>query len=340
MRIVAALRPGPDVRGVVQALRCDGHALVLAWTLDDLTAAVRQPSVDAVIVDSGFASLRDADLVALVRQRVAVTTTVVALLPDPWPGDVQRLFDAGVDDVVRRPLMAAEVALRIARRNGAQLARGATLASTWLQFEFWRDLVPLVHDTMLDMVGVQLESAVAAPGGLLDVAGLVVMALPNDHAECLVGVGVDAPGGAALADAMFPGDSSPGLLADAVGELANAAAGAVKRAALPCGKMMSMGVPRIVSPLTPPTTVERSWQLRFPCGAALTCLAAMRSVRPVQVRCAALREGMVLSRDLLAPSGALLAPLGAALTERTVARLRELLGDHSAVEVIEPNLAL
>lgn len=340
MRVVAAFRPGPDVLGVVQALKGDGHDLVMAWTLDELTTALRQAAVDAVVVDSGFATMRDAEVVAHVRHRVAVTTIVVALLPDPWPGDVQSLFEAGVDDVVRRPLMAAEVAMRIGRRNGPQLARGVTPTSTWSQFEFWRELEPLVRDTMLDMVGVQLEPGAAARGCSLDVAGLVVMALPNDHAECLVGIGVDASGGAALAEALFPGDTSPDLLADAVGELANAAAGAVKRAALPAGKVMSMGVPRIVSPLTPPTSLERAWQLRFPCGAALTCLATMRSVRPLLVRCAALREGMVLSRDLMAPNGALLATQGSALTERTVARLRALLGDQSAIEVIQPNVGL
>lgn len=312
----------------------------MTWTFDELTAALRQAAIDAVIVDSGFATLRDAVVVAHVRHRVAVSTTVVVLLPEPWPGDVQGLFEAGVDDVVRRPLMAAEVAMRIARRNGAQLARGTTPTSRWSEFEFWRDLEPLVRDTLLDMVGVQLEPDAPAMGGSLDVAGLVVMALPSDNAECLVGIGVDAPGGAALAEAMFPGDTSPDLLADAVGELANAAAGAVKRAALPAGKVMSMGVPRIVSSLTPPTTIERAWRLRFPCGAALTCLAAMRSVQPLLVRCSALREGMVLSRDLAAANGALLATKGTALTERTVARLRTLLGDQSAIEVIQPNLGL
>ena len=340
MRVVAALRSGPDVTRVVQALKGAGHELVLAWSLDELSAALAAAPADAVVVDSGFTATADATLVAQVRPRVATTTTIVVLLPDTWPGDVAALFDAGADDVVRRPLMAAEVALRVARRSDARLARLSVPICPWDQFAFWRELEPLVRDTLLDMVGVELVPEPAPQRGPLAVAGFVVMALPSDKAECVIGIGVDARGASALAAAMLGGDDSPALVADAVGELANAAAGAIKRAALPAGKTMTIGLPRIIGPLTPPATIGRAWQLRFPDGALLTCLAAMRSVRPALVPCGGLRPGMVLHRDVLAPTGALLATQGACLTDRTVDRLRALLGDQSTIEVLQPSLAL
>lgn len=249
MLVIAAMRPGADVARVSQTLRDAGHELRLVWSYDELASALDAVAADAIIVDSGFdVAVTDTRLVERLRANGATSTSIVVLLPDTWPGDVAALFDAGADDVVRRPLMAAEVAVRVGRRYDARRGGAVAAACRWERFEFWRDRQRLVYETMLDMIGVQLEPEPAAPGRQLDVGGLVAMALPADRAECLVGIGVDARGATALANAMFGGATSAEMIADAVGELANAAAGAIKRAALPAGKSFSMGLPRVVAP--------------------------------------------------------------------------------------------
>lgn len=66
----------------------------------------------------------------------------------------------------------------------------------------------------------------------------------------------------------------------------------------------------------------------------------MRSVRPLLVPCADLREGMIVHRDVHSRAGALLVPRGTCLTERTIERLRALLTDLSSIEVTQPNIAM
>lgn len=74
---------------------------------------------------------------------------------------------------------------------------------------------------------------------------------------------------------------------------------------------------------------------------AFTVTTVVRTSRPKACKAASLLEGMVLSQDIRSAQGVMMLSTGTALTERTVQRIVEILGESALVHVTQPeSLAL
>ena len=153
------------------------------------------------------------------------------------------------------------------------------------------------------------------------------------HRDWRAGATQGRPG---LAARLLGAPAGPELMGDMIAELTNVAAGAVKRAAYGAGKVFSLGLPRVQPAGRPP--LERHWRLEGEGGIVLHGVAAARSTRPEVVLCSDLREGMVVTRNVLGDNGVLLAARGTCLSERSVQRLRTMLGDRYTIEVTLPEV--
>jgi len=122
-------------------------------------------------------------------------------------------------------------------------------------------------------------------------------------------------------------------------KVANLSGGVFKRLAQNDGVVLTTGLPVDIEPSTfgaaHPLAV-RKWHAMIDDAASFIAFQVeARSRANELVAIAALREGMVLVRDLLGPTGALLLPSGTRMTSVSISRIGQLLGGRHQVEVAD-----
>ena len=343
MNVVVAIKDYTELDRLVRPLVTAGHQVTPVTKYGALLRTLGAMKVDLVLVDWGFGDSGDEQLIKSVRGADPGGPRVLVMIPDRWPPEAQQVFSWGADDLVRRPLCMPEIVLRIERIGGAAACAAAAVKrgapAEWRDLAFWRDLEELVTADLGATIGMTLTAAPADPSTPLTIAGLSRLLLTVDGMEVVVVVGVDGRSDTSLATLLLGGPATTDGMADVVTELTNVAAGAIKRAALAAGKVFSVGLPQLHAG-TRTFALERHWCAHAANGIKVHCLASARSSKPEVVPCGHLREGMVVNSNVLSPTGMLLAAQGTCLTDRSVERLRSMLGDRYAIEVTLPSIGL
>jgi hypothetical protein len=188
------------------------------------------------------------------------------------------------------------------------------------------------------MVGCEFESTKDPTGfPTIDFAAKLAFVSAARAMEIHVLVGVSASGIASLAEAIVGVPTPPAkVIEDLLREIANTAAGALKRAA-PEEEPLTTGLPECVSVRELRAAMDRP-SARFTCRAKgqaveLAFLVERVSSTKTIVSAANLREGMVLVEDLRNEAGLLLIAGGTRLTSSAADRVARILGTKVQVEV-------
>ena len=188
------------------------------------------------------------------------------------------------------------------------------------------------------MVGCEFES-MQDPTGIptIDFAAKLVFVSAARAMEIHVLVGVSASDVASLSEAIVGVPAPPvKVIEDLLREIANTAAGALKRAA-PEEEPLTTGLPECVSVRNLRAALDRS-SAHFTCRAKgqkveLAFVVERVSSTRTIVSAANLREGMVLVEDLRNEAGLLLIAGGTRLTSSAAERAARLLGNKVQVKV-------
>lgn len=252
--------------------------------------------------------------------------------------ECRQAFDAGMDDVMSIRASAEEIcgrveSLRRIRRwirsmgddfSVDRLHRLERLTGV-------RNLPELLCSEFSEMMGNDLSAFALERNPRLAVGAEIPLTMAGAEAELLVGVGIEACELTEFSTNLFGEEVGVEIICDAVREFANTAGGAVKRASIGDDQAFSMGLPHEVVVYRPPEDAK-AWRLEGE-GANLVVWYVARTDQPRMMAACSLREGMVLNKAVRTGAGAVLVPQGAVLTERTVARLLDMLGPNTLVEV-------
>lgn len=270
---------------------------------------------------------------------------VVLLESVPSGKELAHYFTCGVHDVIRRPLIDAELLERV--KGPTRTLRWARSVTKPALFDFgtgvdltqlsaWKNLGSLVAGDLAQVAG---QSFSMSKGRIHSLAGeclsaTIPMSLAGDQLELRVSVVADSPCLSWLRETLL-GDAGAPLEAakDALRELANTAAGAFKRAALKENVVLTTGLP-VSNPTFDCNFDHPSWSLKvegYP--ATLLVIAEVREHRNLRVPASKLTEGMVLAHDIRNEAGILLVPAGSRLTTTSALKLSQVLGPRFFLEV-------
>lgn len=278
-------------------------------------------------------------LLATVRERHP-RTAIIAIIEAPTSSTIDAIAAAGVHDIQRKPLFPRELAYRLERSVKLALAGSvaeelAPKRKTTTDLVAWTDLEAIVCGDLTAMLGEPVVYQEDAHDGPLFVSQISVT-----HGDAGVtvafSIGLDEGSLGILAHSML-GVQTPddALRADLVGEISNTVAGAFQRSANEEGENITLGLPRACgrrrfsAPREGRTLVVGG----SVSGVRIMLAVEIRRQRIEHVRPELLREGMVLTRDVLGDRGTLLVARGTRLTEVNAERLARLLPEYTLVQV-------
>ncbi|MEO7112155.1 MAG: response regulator transcription factor [Polyangiaceae bacterium] len=315
-------------------------------------AAIEKSMPDVIVVDGVMPGMSGNEMVRRVRNADNAKYPFIVMVSERSTGaDIAAAFTAGVDDFVRKPVMGEEL---IARVNGVKRLRKLAIklserssvldwsdGTNLTKLQAWTQLDASIADDLASMFGQSLH--VVSDGSGLSGATFgaeIPMSLAAENLEVRICVAFREES-LRHAASILMGDGFPEeALRDIVREIANISGGMFKRLAQNDGVVLTTGLPVDVDPRAfgakNPQAV-RKWQAVFD-GETPTTIAFQIEIRSRAndlVVVSALREGMVLARDLLGPSGALLLPAGTRLTSASIGRVVQLLGARHQVEVAD-----
>jgi len=261
----------------------------------------------------------------------------IAALTELSGRKVQEAWDLGVDDVMRRAASAEEVLGRVGavtRIKGWIESMGADFAADApfdvRRLAVVRELGNLLAEEYGGMTGATLEQRPSKKLPAPLYAAEVTLTLAAESVEMTLGVGIEEASAGPFASMLFGEAVPPEVMADAMREFANSAGGAFKRSALNEDQSFSLGLPQDSMLMSPP---EGPGWLLAGGGIRLIVWLIARKDQPRRVTAANLEEGMVLAQAVRNGAGQLLVAAGSVLTQRTVARLIEMVGPTALVEV-------
>lgn len=347
---VLVVSPQPtDQREIGRLVASAGAGVTVARDARAGTVILSRESFDAVIVDAslGVSAVRET-VVAVRRREHESYTFVAALASTPSTATVAALFKVGVDDVLRRPVCVEDLVGQLAafdriKRWAWRLASTGGVARDWSkgtnveQLRAWNDAVHVVGAELSALLGhdVKTGGAVAPLNGGL--SALAPLTLAAEGVDVCVLVSLDETHVEGLAEVTLGGPTSRGALGDVMREIANSAAGALRRAAELEGVTLTMGVSTDVPAeerADQQGTPERGFRVAFEDrNLELEVRLFVRPRGTQRLHPARLNEGMVLARDLVADTGTLLLPCGTRLSVAAIARLQEILAPTMVVDV-------
>ena len=307
---------------------------------------------DIVLVESTIAN---GDGIALLRdlraqEQHTAHAFVVVTASRAQPDDMRTAFAAGADDFIRKPINPEELLLRVAGAARARVvlqkvhARLALLdivaAADFLRSQSWASVSVRACNDVGEMLGMTL-SATEDEDALGDavMGAQLPLTMVSECFEVHLAVAVDRPSLRALAGALLGDEEAPeSHVRDLLRELANVAAGSMKRAADEEGRVLTTGLPADGPPRDfrfPRAKAVRGWRaLCGETGATLRFMAQYVTAENRHVPVAHLREGMVLAHDLMNPAGALLVRGGTRITEVHITQLPRMMGEATLIAVM------
>lgn len=267
---------------------------------------------------------------------------ILALVDRFSPRGLLGLMRGGVDDFVRLPLSADEVAVRVHRAitrpssesSGAR--RVAPRLAGWPSLDHYP--AALVED-LGAFSGLPLKST-ACGAALTDVVGAsITLTQPDGQSELTVMVEMGRTTAGAILNSVL--GIAPDTTVDTASidemlrEFANLSGGALKRCILNDGVSFTIGIPKFFA--GEPQEARGIPDLAFDLNSAhgpVRCLVSSRRTTMLALPLHALREGLVLARDVRNASGMLLLMAGLRLTSATIEGLQKTLDRTVQVEVI------
>ncbi|HEY1549888.1 MAG TPA: hypothetical protein VGG28_18795 [Kofleriaceae bacterium] len=308
---------------------------------DCLTSARRalegQPHV--VVVDWLLAGGGEALLGCLRAHDARRRYYVIAVCAQLDPAQIAAIVAAGADDfssasASREEMLARVDALRRVRdRTPPKATHTQTIRIRKLLDHdgrrVWREIDTIITAEIGEMLGMTLEPEPRADA-TTRWCGAVPLTLNGEHLELQLGVGIAGAEGERFAHDVLGGEATDATIADALREIANVAGGAVKRAALGDGLVMTIGMPTDDDVVA--MANARRWASATSTGLRLTFALAVAPAQTRSLRCCELREGFVVTRDVLDGRGNVVVTAGTRLTATSVERLTHELGADVLVE--------
>lgn len=326
-----------------------GHAVECARDTQGATKLLTARAPDVAVIDWNLEGAAK-----IVRQLRSLATCghtyIVTMSSGRVATDLAGAVRAGADDHFFKPVLREELLFRISamerlpelakRLDQTPSAQSKDKMLSVVGERAWDEAPAVVMKDVGDML--QEEMQVVAHGeGLADIAygAELALTLASEELELRIAVGVGASSLKQLAGTIFGDPNAPeSAQRDIVREMANLAAGAIKRAALDEGAAFTIGLPFDTDFARRRETfiAEQEFVLRGS-GSATTVALRLTAISKglTRVCVADLREGMVLARDLLNDVGNLLAPAGTRLTTSHITRLGRVLAAKAAIEVAE-----
>lgn len=319
----------------------------LAAALASVPAAVELIDGPKRVLDSVKSSRPDVLLIdpTCLGTDAVETLRAVATLPErPYilaavprvTRSLEAILEVGVDDFVRAPVDGAEVwmRLRTVRPRPAEEPKPPSIVPGV-------DVVPagLVAD-LSEFIGEPLHVAAQGNAALIDPVGAsVTLTHLEAAAELELTVSMARAHVATVAERLLGSVPDDATLATLITELANLSAGATKRAMLAEGNDLTIGLPLYFAGAhravpDPRVRQRHTFDLGSPAG-VVRCSWAWKRTAVLGLPLHALREGLVLAREVRATNGMLLLTAGMRLTTATIDRLQRSLERAVQVEVVD-----
>jgi CheY-like chemotaxis protein len=254
------------------------------------------------------------------------------------------MLEAGVDDFVRAPVDGGEVWMRLrsVRPRPAPVADPSGGRVPCPSLSPGLDTFPpgLVGD-LSDFVGEPFQVAREGEEAvLIDAVGAVVtLTHLEGAAELELTVSMDRAHVAGVVQRLLGAAPDDATIATFVTELANLSAGAMKRAMLDNGNALTIGLPEYFTGAHRPSSDARirhrqTFDLMSANG-VVRCAVVSKRTAVLGLPLHALREGLVLAREVRAANGMLLLTAGMRLTSAAIDRLQRSLQKAVQIEVVD-----
>ncbi len=264
-----------------------------------------------------------------------------------FPSELATALERGGDDFLRKPWLKGEMLFRVdTLTRFAAFQDGADKLLEWdhdgdiTQLQCWKTLENVLAQDLSEILCSTLITRPFQEGLQHSTyAAEIPMTLTQNQAQVQIGIGLDKQSAAHIAQTLFEMPDPPAeVVQDLLREFANTAGGAFKRCAEKSDQLdITTGLPCDVQPKSFQSSdcVEHKHFMLTDEADALHVFieVELRSKGLHTVKIADLKEGMVLSKDLLNASGMLLVRSGTRLTSSNVERLARLVPDHMLVEV-------
>ena len=305
---------------------CGNTIDVLDQARAEVALRTRPPEVLIVWLPIGIGELR-----SLCGADTSHSTYVIAVVPEDLPPRaISSAVAAGCHDVLHAPFTDEELCARVEvveRLRGLHLAAKPPQPRTIENARAWHFLGDVVANDLEQMVGqkVRVSRRASIESPAVRIAS-IPMVLATVGLELSIALVADRETCRWLGDNLLcESEPTTEMLDDVLREMANVAGGAVKRAMLPEGLVLSTGIPVGGDPgVMPANHTRQAWQVVLGEGVSLAVIAEIRARPNRRVPARGLIEGMVLVDDVKNAAGLLLLPAGTRLTETTAERLRRL----------------
>ena len=352
MYIVFADKSQRDRELGARFLSAAGHEVELVPDAARCRAALERKLPDVLILDEALPGTTAGAIVQWVRGTQGTQRPYIILMTASSiiSKQLYSALEAGADDVMHKPLTCEELTFR-AEAITRLVQWVPKFSTTMSKVQDWSEGGNIVHlrawthmhepfiQDMSEMLGqgFSLEEAEEPLKHALT-ASEIPLVMPGESAQVHVALGMDARSLQELALSVFGDGNTPQeALEDMLREIANTLGGAFKRAAEVEGVTMTTGLPKTIPPDSfgaPSARAKRHQRLVSQDGLIKVAVEVeLRESGLQRVKAGELREGMVLTRDLLNANGMMLVRSGTRLTSSNVSRISQLIPPHLVVEV-------
>ncbi len=319
MRVVIALPAGPTGERFESILRARGHDVV---RVAKLTKRLATDTAGDVFVCGDRRAIG-------IAASLDGSPHILAALPKLDDKHVRASLKAGAIDLISTAAGTEELLARVTLRERVHAALDQERPGRLASMESWDGTQELLSEHIAAVFNQVPETTPEDRSGA-DVVATIRLLCSEDGSTVDIVVGCSAASGVSLLQYLCPGRcASTNLVQDALREVCNNLAGALKQSLADEGVLATLGLPADADSGAYSGAVV-SWGLRLRGGElTLGLVPGIGGRRMIPVN--ELTPGMVLCHDVLNPAGVPFVRGGTALTERTIERLSDILGESFSV---------
>ena len=341
LRIVVVSDDRVRQASLVAALSSD-HCCAIAIDYDRALVEIKQQPPDVVLLD--VASAGAIEHVRRLSVSMPKSAYIVSVIAEPLPARTcVSAVAAGSHDVICEPYSSAELFARIEvhrRLRGwaaANIVGAPTAAkapgSEVTSLRAWDYLGDIIADDLEGMFGqpVEISERWISLAEQIQFA-TIAMTLPSAQTELCISIVANPACRSWLGLTLLGDPAAPDeAIDDVMREIANMAGGALKRAALTEGPVLSTGIPVDGRSLPRRGSGARCWTISVG-GQQLGVIGEVRRRANRRIPARRLLEGMIVVGDVRNQAGVLLLSSGTRLTSTTAQRLSNML-DSMEIDV-------
>lgn len=309
---------------------------------EHIEAEIRRQPPDVLVIDLPGSGGPD-----LVRRLRAADPSglmyVISVVGEHLPARASTsALASGSHDVLCAPYTTQELCARIdvhRRLRGWVTSKGTPALkpprTELVELRAWDFLGDVIADDLEAMFGrpLEIDQRWLPDSESLQLA-TIAMSLAAEQLELCISIVADTGSRTWLGQALLGDPAAPDdALDDVMREMANVAGGALKRAALIEGPVLSTGIPVDGRSLPGRESGARCWTIRLENENMVGVIGEVRRRAIRRIPAVRLREGMIIVTDVRSRAGALLLASGTRLTSTSAERLSALLDDGTLVDV-------